>query len=196
MFTGIITDIGEVTQVIASGEGKRLTVATNFDLERLQLGASIAHNGICLTVVEKQDKAYDVELSPETLEVTTAQNWKQGTRLNLEQALKAGEELGGHMVSGHIDGVGAVHAIEQTGDYWHVAIAAPEALMPYVATKGSIAVDGVSLTVNQINENRFTLMIIPHTWEHTIFSGYQAGSEVNLEIDMLARYVMRAMEFK
>lgn len=196
MFTGIITDMGEITQVITAGGGKRLTIATNYDLKSVKLGASISHNGICLTVVEKHERAYDVELSPETLEVTTAGHWQQGSYLNLEQALKAGEELSGHIVSGHVDGTGAVQGIDQKGNYWEVNIAAPESLMPFIALKGSITVDGVSLTVNDVGKRQFTVMIIPHTWEHTIFSGYQPDSEVNLEIDMLARYVMRAMEFK
>mgnify|MGYP000979015999 CR=1 FL=1 len=197
MFTGLVSDVGEVLSVEERGGLKRLRVACAYDPATIQLGASIAHNGVCMTVVDfgpcGQGAWYDIDAAAETLAVTTAGQWRVGTKLNLERALKIGDELGGHLVSGHVDGVGRITAIAPAGDYHRVEIAVPPELAPLLAVKGSIAVDGISLTVNEAGPDRFAVTIIPHTWQHTTLGERRVGDAVNLEADMLARYVARQL---
>lgn len=195
MFTGIITDIGTITSVEPRGD-MRLVVATSYDMDSVAIGASIACSGVCLTVVDKAQGWFAVDVSGETLSRTASGMWHNGTRLNLERALKVGDELGGHIVTGHVDGVGDIVASEQIGDSTKVTVAAPASLAPYIAAKGSITVDGVSLTVNNVTDQpdgtaHFMLNIIPHTAEMTTLNGLNTGREVNLEIDVLARYLKR-----
>lgn len=195
MFTGIITDIGTVTSVEPRGD-MRLVIATSYDMDSVAIGASIACSGVCLTVVDKAQGWFAVDVSGETLSRTASGMWNNGTRLNLERALKVGDELGGHIVTGHVDGVGHIVASEQIGDSTKVTVAAPASLAPYIAAKGSVTVDGVSLTVNDVTDQpdgtaHFMLNIIPHTAEMTTLSGLNTGREVNLEIDVLARYLKR-----
>ncbi len=195
MFTGIVTAIGTIEKSEQRGD-LRLVVACDYDMASVALGASIACSGCCLTVVDKGAGWFAVDASAETLAKTAPGMWDAGRRLNLERALKVGDELGGHIVTGHVDGMGAIVAIEPVGDSHRVEIRAPAALSPYIATKGSITVDGVSLTVNDVYDDpdgsaRFTLNIIPHTWEMTTLGSWKNGAHVNLEIDTLARYLMR-----
>lgn len=207
MFTGIITDIGRLESAEQDGRGDlRLRLATRYDLSEVALGASIACAGVCLTVVDREGPPADgaetgflgvfaADVSPETLSKTTLGDWRPGRPINLERALRVGDELGGHIVSGHVDGVGVVATMTPTGDSAVTEIAAPKALGRYIAPKGSIAVDGCSLTVNGVEdlaeETRFSVNLIPHTRSRTSFSGLQVGDRLNLEIDMLARYIAR-----
>jgi riboflavin synthase len=193
MFTGIVTDVGRVASVADRGD-RRFVLATAFDTEAIDIGASIACSGCCLTVVEKSPGRFAVDASGETLSVTTLGDWREGTEVNLERALRVGDELGGHLVSGHVDGVGRVVSIREEGASHRIVFEAPAALARYIASKGSIAVDGVSLTVNEVDGRRFGVNIIPHTWTQTTFRHLAEGSRVNLEIDLLARYVARLME--
>jgi riboflavin synthase len=195
MFTGIITDIGTVTAREVQGENVAFRIATAYDTTTIALGASIACDGICLTVTICGSDWFGVTASPETLTLTTAANWQPGRSLNLERSLKLGDELGGHLVSGHVDGIGQIQSIRDEGGSWLFEISAPETLLPLIAQKGSIAVDGISLTVNAVNNRTFRLMIIPHSWEYTTLSTKQPGDAVNLEIDMLARYIARQMHW-
>ncbi len=190
MFTGIITDIGRVRAVERQGD-TRFTIETAFDTETIAIGASIAHSGACLTVIDKGPGWYDIQVSGETLSKTTLGGWEVGTRVNLERALKVGDELGGHIVSGHVDGVGTLLAVRPEGESLRLTFEAPDALAKYIASKGSVTIDGVSLTVNEVAGNRFGVNIIPHTQTATTFGGFKDGDRVNLEIDMLARYVAR-----
>lgn len=190
MFTGIITDVGRVRAVERQGD-TRFTVETVFDMETVPIGASIANNGVCLTVVEKGQGWFAVQASAETLSKTTLGGWDEGTRINLERALKVGDELGGHIVSGHVDGVASVVDVRADGESKRFTFEAPAALAKYIASKGSVALDGVSLTVNEVDGARFGVNIIPHTQDATTFGTLKAGDRVNLEIDMLARYVAR-----
>jgi riboflavin synthase len=194
MFTGIITDLGTVQKLTKSGD-TRIEITTSYDMATVDMGASISCNGACLTVVDKQTGWFAVDASDETLRCTTLGDWKEGDCINLERALKAGDELGGHIVTGHVDGIGAIEEVRPVGDSHYVGISVPEELASYVAAKGSIAVDGVSLTVNTVDDSRFSVNIIPHTWEHTVFYKKKAGDVVNLEIDILARYIARAMAY-
>ncbi|MFQ6548742.1 riboflavin synthase [Aestuariibius sp. 2305UL40-4] len=193
MFTGIVTDIGEVRAVEHRGD-LRLRIGTRYDMGSVDLGASIACDGVCLTVVEKGPDWFDVDMSAETLEKTTAGGWAVGGRLNLERALKVGDELGGHIVSGHVDGVAEVVSVEEEGDSTRVLFEAPEALARFIAPKGSVALNGTSLTVNEVDGRRFGINLIPHTKEVTTWGSVAAGDGVNLEIDTLARYVARLAE--
>jgi riboflavin synthase len=195
MFTGIITDIGTIISAEQRGD-LRLVVGTTYDMDSVAIGASIACSGVCLTVVEKANGWFAVDASAETVSRTASGMWTSGNRLNLERALKVGDELGGHIVTGHVDGVGQIVASQEIGDSWKVTVAAPAALAPYIAAKGSITLDGVSLTVNAVTDQadgtvHFTLNIIPHTAEMTTLNTLGAGREVNLEIDVLARYLKR-----
>ena len=194
MFTGIITDIGRVRSVAQTARDRRYEVETAWDVSGIDLGASISHAGVCLTVVEKGDQWFAVEVSGETLDKTTLGGWAAGTPVNLERATKVGDELGGHIVSGHVDGLGAVVEITPEGGSHRIVIEAPAPLHRFIAAKGSITVDGVSLTVNSVDGRRFGLNIIPHTWEATTLGTLKVGSAVNLEIDMLARYLARWQE--
>lgn len=190
MFSGIITDVGTVRAVERQGDTK-LTIGTSYDATAVAIGASIAHSGVCLTVIDRGTDWFVVQASTETLTVTTLGSWVPGTRVNLERSLRMGDEIGGHLVSGHVDGVGTVTAIRPEGESIRFVFEAPERLAKYIASKGSIAIDGVSLTVNEVDGNRFGVNIIPHTQQATTFHTYREGTRVNLEIDMLARYVAR-----
>lgn len=194
MFTGIITDIGRVRSVRQTERDRRYEIETAWDVPGIDLGASISHAGCCLTVVEKGDGWFAVEVSGETLDKTALGGWAEGTRVNLERATKVGDELGGHIVSGHVDGLGTVVEITPEGGSHRVTIEAPAPLHRFIAAKGSITVDGVSLTVNTVDDRRFGLNIIPHTWEVTTLGSLKVGDAVNLEIDMLARYLARWQE--
>ena len=195
MFTGIITDVGRV--VVAEERGDlRLRIACGYDMAGVDLGASIACSGVCLTVVDKGEDWFAVDVSRETLSRSAPGLWAEGARLNLERSLRLGDELGGHIVTGHVDGVGEVVSAEPSGDSVRVAIEAPAALAPYIAGKGSIAVDGASLTVNEVDGASFTLNIIPHTAAETTLGDLVPGRRVNLEIDILARYIGRMLEMR
>ena len=198
MFTGIVTAIGTVASVEQRGD-LRLTIACPYDPSQIAIGASIACSGVCLTVIDRGgsvgDAWFAVDVSDESVSCT-APRWQAGARLNLEQALRLGDELGGHIVTGHVDGVGRIVSKRSEGDSLRVEIAAPAALAPYLAAKGSITLDGVSLTVNTVTDDpdgtcRFTLNLIPHTGEVTTLGGLIEGDSVNLEIDVLARYLKR-----
>jgi riboflavin synthase len=193
MFTGIITDVGRIAAVEQRGD-LRLRIACGYDIASVDLGASIACSGVCLTVVDKGPDGFAVDVSAETVGRTPPGMWSEGRRLNLERSLRLGDELGGHIVTGHVDGVGEIVAVEPVGDSRRLVVAAPEALAPYIAAKGSIAVDGVSLTVNAVEGARFDLNVIPHTAGQTTLGGLAAGDRVNLEIDVLARYIGRMLE--
>ncbi len=195
MFTGIVTDVGRVRSVADRGD-RRFVLSTAFDTATIDIGASIACSGCCLTVVETAPGCFAVDASAETLSVTTLGEWRDGTEVNLERALKVGDELGGHLVSGHVDGVGQVVSVREEGASHRIVFEAPQDLARFIASKGSIAVDGVSLTVNEVDGRRFGVNIIPHTWTETTFRRLAAGSRVNLEIDLLARYVARLREME
>lgn len=194
MFTGIITDVGEVVQIVHHERGARFEIKSAYDLEGIDIGASIAHSGCCLTVVEKNPAAYAVELSNETLSVTTLGGWKVGHRVNLERALKVGDELGGHIVAGHVDGVAELIDHRPDGNSHRLKIRAPQPLHRYIAPKGSVTLDGVSLTVNEVEGDVFGVNIIPHTWACTTLGQIRVGSKLNLEIDLMARYAARWRE--
>jgi riboflavin synthase len=194
MFTGIITDIGTVRAIEKRGD-TRFEIACAYDMGSVDVGASIACNGCCLTVVGKGGDWFAVEASAETLSKTTLGDWRQGTRINLERALKVGDELGGHIVSGHVDGVGTIAAIMPEGDSQRFRFRVPDALARFIAPKGSVAIDGTSLTVNEVEGCEFGVNIIPHTQAVTTWGQAKAGQAVNIEIDMLARYVARLAEF-
>lgn len=198
MFTGIITDCGAVREFsgrdLAAGGIARLVIATGYDTAAIADGASVACNGCCLSVVAKGPDWLAFEVSRESLAVTALANWRIGEKVNLERALRAGDELGGHLVSGHVDGIGHVAEIRPDGEARILEIAAPARLMKFVAPKGSIAIDGVSLTVNRVAAERFSVTIIPLTLRLTNLGGLGAGDAVNLEIDPIARYVARLLE--
>lgn len=199
MFTGIVTDIGTVLAVRRQGH-LRVEIGTAFDAGALDIGASVACSGVCLTVVERSQGMFAVDVSVETVSLTAADHWRDGARLNLERSLRVGDELGGHIVLGHVDGVGRVEALEPDGGSIRLTIAAPPALAPLLATKGSVAVDGVSLTVNGVEDRAdgpvFALNIIPHTGEATTLHALAVGDEVNLEADPMARYLQRMMALR
>lgn len=193
MFTGIVAAVGKITQLQALEQGLRLTVeAPGLDLSDVDLGDSIAHNGVCLTVVEKAGSAYQVDVSRETLDCTVGLD--SPNEINLEKALRLADRLGGHLVSGHVDGVGTVIEFEQIGESHRLAIRAPQELAQYIARKGSITVNGVSLTTNSVAGAEFSINLIPHTMEVTTLRHLQAGSRVNLEVDLIARYVERMLQ--
>jgi riboflavin synthase len=198
VFTGIVTDIGRVVAVERGRAARRFAVESRYDAAGIDLGASISHAGCCLTVVEREARTggarHVVEVSEETLARTTLGAWEQGTPVNLERSLRAGDELGGHFVSGHVDGVGRVLAREPAAGSVRFSIEAPGALARFIAEKGSIAVDGVSLTVNAVRGAVFELTIIPHTLEATTLGLLQPRGAVNLEIDLIARYLARFQE--
>jgi riboflavin synthase len=194
MFTGIITDIGRVRSVRDTNRDRRFEVETRYDLTSIDIGASIAHAGCCLTVVEKGEHWFAVEVSGESLATTTLDQWREGQRINLERPARVGDELGGHIVSGHVDGVGDVVSVFEEGGSHRVRVRAPRPLHRFIAPKGSITVEGVSLTVNEVDDDVFGVNLIPHTWEVTTLGDLNAGARVNLEIDMLARYLARWRE--
>ncbi|GAA6207158.1 riboflavin synthase [Cognatishimia sp. WU-CL00825] len=193
MFTGIITDIGEVRSLEQRGD-LRARIACAYDTSTIDMGASIASDGVCLTVIALGDDWYDVEISAETVSKTNLSNWVAGKRVNLERALKVGDELGGHIVSGHVDGVAKVVAMMDEGDSTRVTLRAPKALARFIAPKGSVALNGTSLTVNDVDDCEFGINFIPHTKEMTTWGDVSVGDEINLEIDTLARYVARLAE--
>jgi riboflavin synthase len=194
MFTGIVTDVGRVRSVRDTNRDRRFEIETAWDTGSIDLGASVSHAGCCLTVVDKGPGWFAVEVSGETLAMSTLDEWKAGRRVNLERAARVGDELGGHIVSGHVDGVGEVLSVESEGGSHRVRIRAPRPLHRYIAPKGSITVEGVSLTVNEVEDDVFGVNLIPHTWDVTTLGELRPGSRVNLEIDMLARYLARWRE--
>ena len=199
MFTGIVTDIGEVLAVTPRAAGlHRLTIGCSYDRASIGLGSSIACAGICLTAVEVGNRDgrawFAVDAAAETLAVTTAASWRQGTRINLERALKIGGELGGHLVSGHVDGIAQVLARDELPDMARFTLLAPAALARFIAPKGSVALDGTSLTVNEVDGNRFGVLIIPHTLDATTLRANRKGDALNLEVDLMARYAARLIE--
>lgn len=199
MFTGIITDIGTVQNTEQRGD-LRLVVGCGYNMDDVAIGASISCSGVCLTVVDKSNGWFSVDVSGETQSRTASGQWAVGRKLNLERALKVGDELGGHIVTGHVDGVGKVTSVDAEGDSHKVIVKLPRDLAPYVAGKGSITVDGVSLTVNSVEDNggetTFALNIIPHTAAVTTFASVAVGQQVNLEIDVLARYLKRMEDLR
>lgn len=190
MFTGIITDKGQVRAITPGGDA-RFEISTGFDLSSLDLGASICCSGVCLTVVKKGDNWFGADVSAETLSKTTLGDWGEGTPVNLERTLKIGDEMGGHMVFGHVDGVAEVIGVTEDGDSKRLEFEAPDDLKLLIAAKGSVTLDGVSLTVNGVRDRRFDCNVILHTQEQTTLGELHEGDRVNLEIDMLARYVAR-----
>lgn len=196
MFTGLIQDIGKITALEKTARDATLTIQTGLPLSSFALGASIACDGICLTLIEKSANTFKVQLSGETLDKTTAKEWALGREINLEPSLKLGDELGGHLVSGHVDGVGECLAVKQDGDGWRYQFKVSETLAPFIAAKGSVTINGISLTVNDVAGECFDVMIIPHTFNHTTIKHVKAGSGVNIEIDILARYVARLQQYK
>lgn len=197
MFTGIIQAVGHIAAIESGEQDIRLCVESGkLPLEGVSLGDSIATSGVCLTVTELTGEGYWADVSPESLSLTTLGTKGIGDPVNLETSLTLSTPLGGHLVSGHVDGVGHVDDIIEDARFWRVRIAAPETLARYVAMKGSICVDGTSLTVNQVEGCHFELTIIPQTWEETVFSEYRVGSPVNLEVDVIARYLERLMQFE
>jgi riboflavin synthase len=199
MFTGIISDLGEIVDVEEKAEGLRhITIACSYDPESIDIGASIACSGICLTVVARgpsgNRSSFSVDAAAETLQMTTAANWRRGTRLNLERSLRMGDELGGHLVSGHVDGVAELISRDDFVDMAGLWFCAPAALARFIAPKGSVSLDGVSLTVNEVKGDTFSVLIIPHTLKVTTFGALEVGARLNIEVDQMARYAARLLE--
>jgi riboflavin synthase len=197
MFTGIVTDVGTVRKAEPRGD-LRLEIACGYDMDTVELGASIACSGVCLTVVDKGDDWFAVDVSAETVSRTAAGQWREGARLNLERSLRLGDELGGHIVTGHVDAVASVVGLCREGDSQRVGLAVPRALGPMIAPKGSITIDGVSLTVNDVRDaddgaTHFSVNIIPHTAQHTTLGELAEGRQLNVEVDVLARYLQRML---
>ncbi|KEJ89291.1 riboflavin synthase [Sulfitobacter donghicola] len=195
MFTGIITDIGTITELKQEGD-LRVRIACKYDTAGIDMGASIASDGVCLTVVDLGADWYEVQVSRETVDLTNLGDWKLGRRVNLERALKVGDELGGHIVSGHVDGVAEVIQMREEGDSTRVTLRAPKALAKFIAPKGSVALNGTSLTVNEVDNCDFGINFIPHTKIATTWGDVKVGDRINLEIDTLARYVARLAEMQ
>jgi riboflavin synthase len=196
MFTGIVTDIGRVLE-IDEGDGRRLVIGVDtLPLAEIPLGGSISTSGICFSAIDKGPDWFACEASGATLEVTTAGHWRQGDRVNLERSLRLGDELGGHIVFGHVDAVGRITGLDRVGESHRLEVRLPEPLLPLVAVKGSITIDGISLTVNRIEDARLTVNVIPHTWAVTTLRERVIGDPVNVEVDMLARYVARQLAFR
>ncbi len=193
MFTGIITHSGTIAAREDKEKSCRMRVSTDMELSDVAIGASIACSGVCLTVVEKGDGGFMVDVSHETMACSTAGSWREGTHINLERSLKMGDELGGHLVYGHVDGMASIAAITAAEDHWMLEVEVPEVLTKFMAVKGSITLDGVSLTVNDVQDGVISLNIIPHTWQVTTLSSRSVGDRVNVEVDMLARYVHRVV---
>jgi riboflavin synthase len=199
MFTGIISDLGEIIDIEEQAEGlRRVGIACNYDPESIDIGASIACSGICLTVVARgrigNRSSFAVDAAAETLRMTTAANWRRGTRLNLERSLRMGDELGGHLVSGHVDGIAELIARDDFVDMAGLWFRAPGELARFIAPKGSVALDGVSLTVNEVKGDTFSVLIIPHTLKVTTFGALEVGARLNIEVDQMARYAARLLE--
>ncbi len=199
MFTGIVSDLGEVLEIEHRADGlHRLVIACGYDPATIDIGASIACSGPCLTVVERGRKGnrafFAVDVAAETLRVTTAGGWQRGTKLNLERSLRLGDELGGHLVSGHVDGIAELVAREDLPDMARLTVRVPPALARFIAPKGSVALDGVSLTVNEVGADTFSVLLIPHTLQVTTFGDLRAGARLNLEVDQMARYAARLLQ--
>jgi riboflavin synthase len=199
MFTGIVSDLGDILDVNEQAEGlRRLIIGCNDDPDSIAIGASIACSGPCLTVVERGRRGnrsfFAVDAAAETLRVTTAGSWRRGTKLNLERALRLGDELGGHLVTGHVDGVAELVAREDLPDMARLSLRVPADLMRFIAPKGSVALDGVSLTVNTVSGDTFSVLIIPHTLKATTFGALGVGTRLNLEVDLMARYAARLLQ--
>ncbi len=195
MFTGIITDVGRIVSVTPLSQGVRLRVASKFNTETIDIGASISHNGVCLTVVEKSADTYDVEAWEEALRLTTLGSLKAGSPVNLERSLKIGDELGGHLVSGHVDGVAEIVDVKSEGDATRFTLQAPDHLARFIAPKGSVALDGTSLTVNAVDGARFDVLLIKHSMEVTTWGEMNLGDKLNIEVDQMARYAARLAEY-
>jgi riboflavin synthase len=201
MFTGIISDMGTITSAkLSDGADALFEVESHYGIATLAIGASVSHQGICLTLIGFEaiptGSKWRVQVSKESLDLTTASTWAVGTRLNLERALKMGDELGGHMVSGHVDGIGEIVAITPENESHRVSIKVPSHLAKYVSPKGSIAIDGISLTVNEVDGEVFGINVIPHTWDVTTLGQAKVGTRVNLEADQMARYVDRILSYR
>jgi riboflavin synthase len=194
MFTGIVTDIGKINSISELPKGKRFRVSTAFDTSTIDIGASIAHAGVCLTVVEKGEGWFDVEAWEEALRLTTLGNLKVNDPVNLERSLKIGDELGGHLVSGHVDGVAEIVTVEEEGEAVRFTLNAPKELAKFIAGKGSVALDGTSLTVNKVDGTLFDVLLIKHSLEVTTWGHRRLGDKLNLEIDTMARYAARLSE--
>lgn len=196
MFTGLIQDIGTIRAIDDTRGDVEFEIETNIDLSRVKMGASICCSGCCLSVTEKSDNSFKVDVSKESLDKTNLGTWKIGTHINLEPSLKLGDEMGGHIVSGHVDTTTEIIDIQKEGDSHRLKIALPKNFEGFIASKGSVAIDGISLTVNEVGQTHFGVNIIPHTWAHTTLADRKVGDKINIEIDMLARYVARMMEGK
>ncbi len=196
MFTGIIKTMGTVTKVDNDRGDPRFYIQSDLDLSQIEIGASVCHAGCCLTVIEKDGHVFATDVSAETLSKTTLGAWEKGSQINLEPSLKVGDELGGHIVSGHVDGVATVISITPEGDSHRLVIEAPRDLAKFIAPKGSVALDGISLTVNEVNDNQFGINVIPHTWDVTTLGQRKIGDKINIEIDLMARYAARLMDYK
>lgn len=194
MFTGIVRDIGAIRSVERSGDDITFRIQTALPPECYTLGASVLCSGICLTVTDFDETSFSVDVSPETVSKTNIGQWQEGTEINLESSLRLGDELGGHLVFGHVDAQAELKSVEEDGDCWRMTFEVPEELEMFFAPKGSVSLDGISLTVNEVQGNKFGVCIIPHTWENTTLSERKVGNKLNLEIDMLARYVSRMLE--
>ena len=194
MFTGLIEDLGEVVQIGKKGNSFQLTIASHFALDTQDVGASISVDGVCLTVVELDKEKFTVDVSPETLERTTLQKRKRGDFVNLERALRISDRLGGHLVTGHIDGVGTIKSIEKKENSLVVSIEAPKGISPYFIEKGSVGLDGISLTINTVTGNTFSVNIIPHTARITTIGRRKVGDEVNIETDLIGKYVEKFLK--
>jgi len=198
MFTGIVSDIGTILSIKDRRDLRRLKIASKYPARSLAIGASISHDGICLTIVAKGVRGkgswYEVELGAETLARTTAGRWQKGKKLNLERPLKMGDELGGHLVAGHVDGVVTLVSRENVDNMARLRFRAPKELARFIASKGSVTLDGISLTVNEVNDDTFGVFIIPHTLAETHWSAIETGQNVNLEVDLMARYLARLAE--
>lgn len=201
MFTGIISDIGTIIKAdLAPGSDALFEIESHYDVASLAMGASVSHQGVCLTLIgfhaTPTGSQWRVQVSKESLDLTTASAWRVGTQLNLERALKMGDELGGHMVSGHVDGIGEIVAIARENESHRVSIRVPASLAKYVSPKGSIAIDGISLTVNEVDGEVFGINVIPHTWDVTTLGQIKIGTPINLEADQMARYVDRILSYR
>jgi riboflavin synthase len=196
MFTGIVTDVGTVRSAEQRGDW-RLVIATGYDMDSVELGASIACSGACLTVVDKGEDWFAVDVSAETVSKTAGGHWREGARLNLERSLRLGDEIGGHIVTGHVDAVGQIVSVTPAGDSKRVEVQVPRALGPMIAAKGSVALDGVSMTVNDVRDSeegtQFSVNVIPHTAKHTTLGDLDKGRQLNVEVDVLSRYIDRML---
>lgn len=194
MFSGIITDIGKITSYDRQGDDVSIVIETALPIEYYGIGASVACSGVCLTVTASDIGHFKVNVSAETLSKTNLGEWAEGTKINLETSLRMGDEICGHMVFGHVDTLAEITSIEKDGESWRLQFTVPATYKKFFAAKGSVCLDGISLTVNEVEDNMFGVNIIPHTWTHTTLSDRKAGDKINLEVDMLARYVCRMLE--